>query len=305
MNRRRLTWLMQPLFFMILLCLCAASTIVRGLEQNLFGPQTVMWVVVKDANNPTPYWLNADRPNGAATYLERLGAKRGIPIVVPLLDLADTNMVTEQNVLEGSLSPLQKAAERYHAEALLIGKIEQTTEGEWIAEWTSSMNGKTSNFEARHADFNGVLNAGLSGFLTRLVGQTVEPRHPQIVQNNEQPSITDQAALQNIENNIEIKSENKNDSQETNTAEEKKTIKLSISGITGVAHYAKVLEYLKKLPSVTEVAVLQITPQHTIFQIDSPLTKEVFANAINESKWLVPSMNEAIVQDALCYKIAE
>lgn len=243
MNSSRLTLLMQPFIFVILLCLCAASTCVRGLEQPL-GPQTVMWVVIKDAKSPAPYWMNADLPEGAAIYLEKLGAKRGIPIVLPLFDLADTHIVTEQHVLEGNINALQKASERYHAEAILIAKIEQTPEGQWIAEWTSSMNGKTSNFEARHADFNGVLNAGVSGFLTRLVGQAVEPRQPLMAQNDERLSTdTDQAVLQKIENNIA----NKSDSQETNSTEPKKTIKLSISGIMGVAHYAKVLEYLKQL----------------------------------------------------------
>ncbi len=305
MNKSRVTWLsLQPLFFVLLLCLCSASTLVLGLNAKCLGPHTVLWISVKDAKGDTPYWMNTDKPEGAALYLEKLSKQRGISLVLPLFDLTDTSIVTEQNAQAPDWELLQKASQRYHAEAIVFAKLEQTQAGDqWVGEWTAYINGKISNFETRPADFNAVLNAGLSGFLTRLVGQTAEPRVLMAEGEQREKTSADYEALQKIENQIE-----QSQADEANTTkieEQKKTIKLAVSGIMGVEHYAKVLEYLKHLPTVTEVAVMQITPSQTIFQIDSALDKEVFAESIDAGKFLIKSFDEAFIQDALCYKIAE
>ena len=58
------------------------------------------------------------------------------------------------------------------------------------------------------------------------------------------------------------------------------SVTLKVSGIAGLERYAKVLDYLRKLPEVSAVEVKLITPEQTVFNIMTKETKEDLKKSI-------------------------
>lgn len=78
-----------------------------------------------------------------ARALLRLGRDRGLPLAVPLLDLAD-RVALDVSALwarfEGATAPL---AQRYRPDAILLLRLYQDALGRWVADWEGEVAGET------------------------------------------------------------------------------------------------------------------------------------------------------------------
>jgi len=73
-------------------------------------------------------------------------ARRGLPVILPLMDLEDQLVITLSDVWGHFQSPILQASERYGADAVIAGRIRQLGQG-WQAQLTYFNEGKTSRFE--------------------------------------------------------------------------------------------------------------------------------------------------------------
>jgi uncharacterized protein len=96
-------------------------------------PTVVAWVVVDDGAERTILGSASTHP--AAEALRERAIERGLPVLLPLMDLAD-QMEVEPAAVWGRLSqPLMAASERYAADIVLIGRLQQTATGAWTGSW--------------------------------------------------------------------------------------------------------------------------------------------------------------------------
>ncbi|HJR70902.1 MAG TPA: DUF2066 domain-containing protein [Gammaproteobacteria bacterium] len=111
----------------------------RALGVRVWGaerPLTLLWVAIDDgaggrallgANETTE--LGAVTPRVAAMLksvreeIDAAAEERGLPIALPLLDLADQSAVTFQDVWGGFEGDILAASARYRADAVLIGRV--------------------------------------------------------------------------------------------------------------------------------------------------------------------------------------
>lgn len=97
-------------------------------------PTVVAWLVVEDAQGQRTI-LDAGSDNVVLTGLEDQARRRGVPLVVPVMDLDDQFAVPAAAVYGGISPVLEEASQRYGADALLIGKIRQDTDEAWAVAW--------------------------------------------------------------------------------------------------------------------------------------------------------------------------
>ncbi|MFZ5841703.1 MAG: DUF2066 domain-containing protein [Pseudomonadota bacterium] len=86
-------------------------------------PLTAVWLAVADDNGRR--LLGNDDEPGLIQDLQFAARARGLPVVLPILDLEETNQISISDVWGRFLQPLQGLSSRYGAEAVLAGRIEK------------------------------------------------------------------------------------------------------------------------------------------------------------------------------------
>ncbi len=80
-------------------------------------PRVVAWVL-------TPNGIQGDDISSPiAVAMLRVSRRRGLPLVLPLMDLTDRRQVNTFDITSFFLSPLWQASKRYGAQALLVGSV--------------------------------------------------------------------------------------------------------------------------------------------------------------------------------------
>lgn len=80
--------------------------------------------------------------------VEREAARRGLPLRTPLLDLQDQQRLPVSDLWGLFSQSIVEASSRYKADAILAGRLIQTTSGGWHYEWTLIQSGKEQRFSA-------------------------------------------------------------------------------------------------------------------------------------------------------------
>ena len=97
-------------------------------------PETLVWLAVEQ--NGRRWLLDEPDSSEARMGLEAAARRRGLPLILPLMDLEDRARVGHSDVWGGFLEPVLEASRRYRPQALLIGRMHQSTTGAWQASWT-------------------------------------------------------------------------------------------------------------------------------------------------------------------------
>lgn len=98
-----------------------------------YRPSTLIWLAI-EVNNDR-YLLNSESNLKAAQMLNKIAVNRGLPIVLPLLDLGDRG-VSVGHVWYDDREPLIAASGRYGVEAIVAGRLYQGADDKWVVRWT-------------------------------------------------------------------------------------------------------------------------------------------------------------------------
>lgn len=199
---------------------------------NKYRPQTLVWLVLEENNQPN--FVTNGSQQELATKMVTIANKYGLPILFPLLDLTERLFITEADVINFNVSPLQQTAGRYNVDGVLIGKVNQIA-GIWHCEWRLLSGGQNIPWNNSGEDlevelqvmFNHLAENLLAGF-----GKLPAPNST------------------------------------------KSPIALRVKGINSVEDYAKVVLYLKKLPIIQQVEIGSVEGNQAIFTVLADLGKE-------------------------------
>lgn len=108
-------------------------------------PTTVAWIAVSQNNERSV--LGIDDPSPALAAVRARAAARGLPLVIPLMDLDEQLEVSAGIVWGGMVDVLELASERYAADDLLIGRVTQRDDGTWSADWELVQRGDVQHFD--------------------------------------------------------------------------------------------------------------------------------------------------------------
>jgi hypothetical protein len=88
-------------------------------------PQVMLWLVNEDGLTRTIMSNSTD--SNLPLMVNDFSAKRGLPIMMPLMDLTDANQVTLSDIWGRFEQPVRKASSRYFAEAIVVMRISNSS----------------------------------------------------------------------------------------------------------------------------------------------------------------------------------
>ena len=130
-------------------------------------PLILFWVV--NSKQGHKELIGADSASDIATQIDKDTDLRGIPSILPLLDLADMNSVTTSDVMAPFLTTLQQASARYGSNAIVVVRVQQTAKS-IKTNWTLQVNDNTQNWKFQGTQLNEVISQGVNQVADALAG---------------------------------------------------------------------------------------------------------------------------------------
>lgn len=131
-------------------------------------PLTLFWVV--SAGQGHRALIGANSASDIATFIDKDADLRGIPGILPLLDLSDVKSVTPNDVMAPFLTTLQQASARYGSNAMVVVRVQHTATS-IKTNWTLQVNGNTQNWQFQGTDLSKVISQGVNQVADALAGE--------------------------------------------------------------------------------------------------------------------------------------
>lgn len=177
-------------------------------------PDVMVWLAIDNGNSRRI--LSADDTDTAyTTALNQAATQRGLPILLPIMDLQDQTQIDVADVWAGFADPVQQASQRYAAKIILMGSVSTNANDALHVRWQSLINGESEQWQSK-GDINTALQSGIETLTDSLAR-----RFTQVVSNDSQ-----QGALEMV-----------------------------ISNVRDYADYSRVIDYLTKLQYVSGIQI--------------------------------------------------
>lgn len=128
-------------------------------------PEVLVWLAVDDGRER--YIIDADGGSPPHRALMAQSRERGLPLLLPLLDVADRSELEFVDISGGFLDAVERASDRYRAEAVLVGHL-QRGGGGWQADWNLLGVGERRTWSARARALDDAVASGVHGATDRL-----------------------------------------------------------------------------------------------------------------------------------------
>lgn len=219
----------------------------RGLP--LWGPErptTLAWIALEEGGQRRLIGGGDDTPVAAA--LVKTASFRGLPLLLPLLDLEDQTHVDVDAVWNGRREAVMQGSERYSADGVLVAMVFQTDGGMWQGRWTLYRAAGEQSWSSTGERAEDAVGKG-----TDLLGDV-------LAQGADGTGLEPQAA----------------------------GLDLTIEGVTDLNQYTQVQSYLRSIATVTDVQVLEVAPQRVRFFVLAPGRTQAVKRAIAVGEVLQP-----------------
>lgn len=142
-------------------------------------PATLLWLGVESGGERS--LVGGAGAPGVAAALQRQAERRGLPLVLPLLDLEDSSQVGTAEVWGGAREPVLGASRRYGTEAVLSGTLLEAAPGQWEGRWVLYLGEERRNWSSQGPSPERLMEEGvdwladsLAARYTRTPGATAE-----------------------------------------------------------------------------------------------------------------------------------
>ncbi len=179
-------------------------------------PDTLVWLGVEERGRR--YIVSAQDGTVAREQVQQAARQRGVPLLFPLMDLQDQAQVRFSDIQGGFFDRVLEASERYSPQAILIGRLNLSPSGSWVARWNLRVAGNTTTWTDTDSQLAGVARAGIDNVADSLASRL---------------AVTDSGTLGN-------------------------RVSITVEDINTLAAYARVTDYLESLTAVRQVQVVQV-----------------------------------------------
>lgn len=218
-------------------------------------PVTLVWLAVDDQKQRS--LVGNSTEHLSRTYIEEEAQKRGLPLRLPLLDLADQLKLQVTDVWGNFEDTLLDASLRYQAEAILVGRVYLSFSNTWHTRWTLYSDGQRQDWEMSNSEnLREAINGGLS-----VTGEALSLRFTQV-----------------------------------NHTEASDIVMIKINNVSSLSAYNKVTKYLKSLNVVSELQTPQVNQNSIYIKIKSNRGKQGVAQAVALGRMLVTDVIQPIEQ---------
>nr|VFJ63076.1 MAG: hypothetical protein BECKDK2373B_GA0170837_11194 [Candidatus Kentron sp. DK] len=236
----------------------AINELLRSAHLSQWGhtrPSMLIWLAVEDGNE---HVLLGDNDRlGLSKVLRQGAAERGIPIMLPLLDLDDLSRIDEADVRNRSRGRIFAASERYTSDTLLIGQLSAHSTTEWEAHWEllSGTGIMLGSWMTRADNRTEALRKGVVRAADLLISRYTIP---------DAASPADEPASE---------------------------LQLTVSGIDTITDYARTVRYLENLQPQGKVYVTRAAGERISFRLAIPGGKMAFIRMVRQGNTLTEATN--------------
>ena len=206
----------------------AINRLVQRAGVPLWGrvrPTTLIWVAVEDGMER--YLLGADGHEELRALLEGEAQRRGLPMLLPLLDMEDRNALFFTDVWGNFQDTILRASARYQVAAVAVGRLLREPDGRWSARWSLYHEGEAEHWFVPADGQVKAVAGGVDGAADALgarYARAVSPDGRQLAD-------------------------------------------LAVSGIAGLADYGRAMAYLRSLDQVRDLQVLGVEGDSVFFRV--------------------------------------
>ncbi len=159
----------------------------------------------------------------------KISQQRGVPLWLPLLDFQDQQRIAVGDILGGFEAPVFEASKRYQPNKVAVGRLQQLNETIWRVQWQLLGDDQSSVIYQESPGLEVGLEAGLNLLLDRLGARFAQY--------------------------LDVNQKNK--------------ILLRIHGVTDLAAYARVTEYLSGLDVVKSVFIKEASEGTLLIELEA------------------------------------
>lgn len=203
---------------------------VRAAHEPLWGRERPATLVwIALQNGASVSIVSASSNPAIAQAMNSAAEQRGVPLIFPAMDTVDQQAIGIPDIMQDNSARIQQASLRYKPDATLVGTIYMTTPGQYAARWQLTVDTQTAAWTTPPGDLASVAADGV---------QTAADNYAKWF-----ALAPDAVGLSGV--------------------------RLSVSGISGVDAYAKVLAYLGQLTPVESVQVTRVENHTVYFSLDT------------------------------------
>lgn len=124
-------------------------------------PSVLVWLAVEQGRKRSI--LAEDSESQAVQHLQQGARERGIPLILPLMDLEDRRHVEFGDIRAGFFDTLSQAAQRYNTDMMLIGWLKKARSGDWVVTWTVQRGNTSSRWREDSLPLEEAVRSGVEG----------------------------------------------------------------------------------------------------------------------------------------------
>lgn len=211
-------------------------------------PEILLWVA---SDNKEKHLL--DKQSLEVRAVKNAGDQRGVPIVNPLLDLADRKTLSATRLWAFDENAIQEASVRYGANGVLAGRLSSTSSGVWKGSFILLHKGQRTYLNEQAATAQNVAQKVVGKVANYFAGLEA------IVVNDERdaPSMT-----------------------------------IVVNTISRFEHYASLMKYLNSVPLVVGTTVSQVNGDQIVLELSYNGSADKLLTTLAGSDTLKPQLDE-------------
>jgi len=221
-------------------------------------PSTLVWLAIEDGNER--YLLGGDSHPDVQELIKQEAQRRGIPVLIPLMDLEDQANLRFTDVWGNFQDVVIEASDRYQAEAILVGRLYRQSDDLWQARWSLYLKDGNLNDVSQFWDISAdrssdVIASGINGS-----ADILSAKFSKIISEVESGAIM-----------------------------------MLVSDINTLEDYARTMKYLNSLDPVTRLQVEEVSSSTVMFMLGIRSDHTELEQAIGFGSILAPVSPSAVI----------
>lgn len=197
-----------------------------GMKSRQRQAKVVLWLALEDQQQRR--LIGSETDPKLQSFLAQVSQEKGIPFILPLMDLEDVSGISVTDVWGQFPTVLQQASQRYGTQVILVGRLLHLAHDNWSGQWQLLNDKSSPSWEVTGKSLEDVVAQGVAATAAHLKGQV---------------------------------------SEENNQYGKSKPILIGIENIQSSKDFSKVEAYLRGMDNVLEVNVSQIVGNGVIFEV--------------------------------------
>ena len=129
-------------------------------------PQVLAWIGFERKGKRT--LLNPESSPQISVQFKQLAANRGIPFLMPLMDLEDQAAVSASDLWGTFEKPVREASQRYMADIILLVTVKSAAGNYWSSKWSLIDGNGSTSWQEKSNKLNTMLEDGMNEMSDRL-----------------------------------------------------------------------------------------------------------------------------------------